>query len=91
MSNLKITRREVVVSAGFAFAASSIALAVPATAFADQGNMDAALRQLQSALNSLHQATPNKGGHKQRAAELVQQAIAEVQAGIDYAAEHGGG
>ncbi|WP_348770221.1 hypothetical protein [Brucella pituitosa] len=53
--------------------------------------MDAALRQLQNALDSLHQATPNKGGHKERAAQLVEQAMAEVQAGIDYAAQHGGG
>lgn len=91
MTHSRITRREVVVGAGLALAASSIALTVPQTAFADQGNMEAALRQLQSALDSLHRATPNKGGHKERAAELVEQALAEVQAGIDYAAEHGGG
>ena len=91
MTHNKITRREVVVGAGLALAASSIALTVPQTALADQGNMEAALRQLQSALDSLHRATPNKGGHKERAAELVEQALAEVQAGIDYAAEHGGG
>jgi len=62
MSDTKITRREVVVGAGLALAAGSIALTVPTTAFADQGNMEAALRQLQSALDSLHRATPNKGG-----------------------------
>jgi hypothetical protein len=47
--------------------------------------MEAALRSLNAALDALHRATPNKGGHKARAAQLVMQAMAEVQAGIDYA------
>lgn len=91
MTDHKITRREVVAGAGLVFVASSVDLLTPTSAAADQGNMEAALRQLQNALDSLHRATPNKGGHKERAAEIVQQAMAEVQAGIDYAAEHGGG
>jgi hypothetical protein len=80
-----------IAAAGAALAAGSIATLVSSPATAEQGNMDAALRQLQNALDSLHRATPNTGGHKERAAELVMQAMAEVQAGIDYAAEHGGG
>lgn len=72
-------------------ASAAIAGASTAPAAAEQGNMEAALAALQGALDSLHRATPNKGGHKERAAELVQQAMAEVQAGIDYAAEHGNG
>jgi hypothetical protein len=91
MSDVKFSRRDVVCRAGLAIAASALAGVVPTVATAAQGNMDAALRQLQNALDSLHQATPNKGGHKDRAAQLVEQAMAEVQAGIDYAAQHGGG
>jgi len=85
---MTLSRRNMIAAAGAALAAGSIASLVSSPATAEQGNMDAALRQLQ---NALHRATPNKGGHKERAAELVMQAMAEVQAGIDYAAEHGGG
>jgi hypothetical protein len=35
-------------------------------------------------------ATPNKGGHRERAVELVRQAMWQVQAGINFAAAHGG-
>jgi hypothetical protein len=88
---MTLSRRNMIAAAGAALAAGSIATLASSPATAEQGNMDAALRQLQNALDSLHRATPNKGGHKERAAELVMQAMAEVQAGIDYAAEHGGG
>ncbi len=88
---MTLSRRNMIAAAGAALAAGSIASLVSSPATAEQGNMDAALRQLQNALDSLHRATHNKGGHKERAAELVMQAMAEVQAGIDYAAEHGGG
>ncbi|QFY63816.1 hypothetical protein FZ934_26750 (plasmid) [Rhizobium grahamii] len=91
MSEFIVSRRNVLAGAGLALAAGSVAGMASSPAFAEQGNMEAALRQLQNALNSLHRATPNKGGHKERAAELVEQAMAEVQAGIDYAAAHGGG
>lgn len=91
MTELTLSRRNIIAATGIALAAGSLAALSSSPAMADQGNMDAALRQLQNALDSLHRATPNKGGHKERAAELVEQAMAEVQAGIVYAAEHGGG
>ncbi|KRB60645.1 hypothetical protein ASE04_23855 [Rhizobium sp. Root708] len=91
MSEFIVSRRNVLATAGVALAAGSVAAMASSPALAEQGNMEAALRQLQNALNALHRATPNKGGHKERAAELVEQAMAEVQAGIDYAATHGGG
>lgn len=91
MTELTLSRRNMITATGMALVAGSIATLASSSAMAEQGNMEAALRQLQSALDSLHRATPNKGGHKERAAELVEQAMAEVQAGIDYAAEHGGG
>ena len=91
MTEMTLSRRNMMAAAGLALAAGSVATLASSAAMVEQGNMDAALRQLQSALDSLHRATPNKGGHKERAAELVMQAMAEVQAGIAYAAEHGGG
>jgi hypothetical protein len=91
MSDLILSRRHMIAGAGAAIAAGAFATVTASPALAEQGNMDAALRQLQMALDSLHRATPNKGGHKERAALLVEQALAEVQAGIDYAAQHGGG
>ena len=51
-----------------------------------QPHMEAALSHLHSARAELESAAPNKGGHRARAIEIVNQAIAEVQAGIDYAA-----
>lgn len=91
MTELAFSRRNMITATGFAFATGSVATLASSPAMAEQGNMEAALRQLQNALDSLHRATPNKGGHKERAAELVEQAMTEVEAGIDYAAEHGGG
>jgi hypothetical protein len=54
-------------------------------------NMERALGSLHQALGSLRESTANKGGHRGRAMELVQQAIEETQAGIDFADDHGGG
>lgn len=50
-----------------------------------QPHMQNALGALQNARSQLQQADHNKGGHRVRAIELIDQAIAEVQAGIDYA------
>jgi hypothetical protein len=55
---------------------------------ADQPNMQAAREQLQGARGSLERAEPNKGGHRERAIELVDQAINEVNAGIEFARTH---
>ncbi|HLE24913.1 MAG TPA: hypothetical protein VI935_04595 [Thermodesulfobacteriota bacterium] len=52
---------------------------------ADQPHMRAALASLQVAQSELQQAIPDKGGHRVRALELVNQAIVEVQAGIEFA------
>lgn len=90
MSEHHSTRRQFVALTATAVAATALAgAATPAAA--EQGNMEAALAALNAALDSLHRATSNKGGHKARAAELVLQAIREVEAGIAFADEHGGG
>lgn len=67
--------------------ATALVAAGAENALAYQGNMERAISQLYGALASLREATPDKGGHKAKAAQLVLQAIAETQAGIEYAAE----
>ena len=59
---------------GLAFAAGR--------AWAYQGHMHNAINGLEGALGELQQATPNKGGHRERAIQIIQQAIGEVGAGI---------
>ena len=53
-----------------------------------QPHMAAALDHLRSARSELQAAEANKGGHRERAIEIVDSAIAEVQAGMDYARSH---
>jgi hypothetical protein len=50
-----------------------------------QPHMTASLGLLQSARAELAAATPNKGGHRERGLGLIDQAIAEVRAGIAFA------
>jgi hypothetical protein len=50
-----------------------------------QPHMDAALALLQNARAELNQSTPNKGGHREKAIALVDQAIGETRAGIAFA------
>ena len=47
--------------------------------------MTASLGLLQSARAELGAATPNKGGHREKAMGLIDQAISEVRAGIAFA------
>jgi len=63
--------------------------ALPAEAY--QGDMERALPALSAALGSLKAATPNKGGHRERAIHLVEGAMGEARAGIDFAYRRGGG
>ncbi|GLH81081.1 hypothetical protein SSBR45G_59900 [Bradyrhizobium sp. SSBR45G] len=51
-----------------------------------QPHMTETIALLQSARAELAQATPNKGGHRERAMGLIDQAIGEVRAGIAFAA-----
>ena len=53
-------------------------------------HMSAALGHLQQAKEELQRSAPNKGGHRERAMELVNQAIQQVQEGERYFQEHGG-
>jgi hypothetical protein len=52
------------------------------SAHAGQPKMQAALSELRAARASLEQAVADKGGHRVKAIGLVDQAIAQVEAGI---------
>ena len=53
-------------------------------------HMSAAMGHLQQAKSELERAAPNKGGHRERAMQLVDQAIQQVQEGEAYYQQHGG-
>jgi hypothetical protein len=53
-----------------------------------QPHMEAALDNLRSARAELESANTGKGGHRERAIELVDEAIGEVRAGIEFARTH---
>ena len=53
-----------------------------------QPHMEASIGLLQNARAELAAATPNKGGHRERALGMIDQAIGEVRAGIAFAATH---
>lgn len=53
-----------------------------------QPHMNAALSELRAARSELEAAVEGKGGHRERAIALVDEAIVEVQAGIDFANAH---
>jgi len=50
-----------------------------------QPHMTETITLLQSARGELAAATPNKGGHRERALGLIDQAIGEVRAGMAFA------
>ena len=52
---------------------------------ADQPHMRAALNALRNARSELQIASANKGGHRAKAIDLVNQAIRQVEKGIAYA------
>ena len=54
-------------------------------AMAYQEHMHAAMDALRTARSELQMSEANKGGHREAAMKLVDQAIDETQAGIDYA------
>ena len=61
----------------------AVAGAVP-----DQPNMQAAKTSLQTARAELQKATPDKGGHRVNALKLINAAIQEVNAGINFGRAH---
>lgn len=81
---LTFVRRQLPLAAAF----TAGALFSAGVAVAQQPNMQNALSQLQAARASLLAARPNKGGHRDRALDLVNRAIVQVEAGITWAANN---
>lgn len=70
-----------------------LAIAVPcgffaARAFADQPHMQAALEHLRAARQQLEVADADKGGHRAKGIHLVNDAIAQVEKGIQFERSH---
>ena len=61
---------------------------VAGRAHAAQPHMQAALSHLRNARSELNAAMADKGGHRAAAIRIVNDAIAEVEAGIEYARTH---
>jgi hypothetical protein len=74
-----------VVAGGLLMAGAFTALGA-GTAFAFQEHMFSARNDLQQAVSELRQSEPDKGGHRDVAINLTQQAIDQVNTGIQYAA-----
>ena len=73
--------------------ASALALGLTSTmtsiAYAQgQEEMNDAIEHLRKAKGALEHAAANKGGHRENAMHLIDQAIVEVEAGKTYAKSH---
>jgi hypothetical protein len=68
--------------------AASFSLAGAGAAYAFQPHMINARDHLNQAIFELRTADPDKGGHRDQAIDLVQRAIDQVNAGIEFADLH---
>jgi hypothetical protein len=73
----------VLVAVLFVFSAPQIGVA-----WERQPHMEAALHHLEQAAQELQAAEHDKGGHRAKALELTNQAIAHVREGIGFANHH---
>ena len=80
-SSQKTDRREILIAGAAALGVGAI-LGAMGEAKAGQPYMQSALGYLQSAQDALMRAAHDKGGHRARALNLVNQAISEVEIGI---------
>jgi len=71
-----------------AFAAILVTGFFAGRASADQPHMHAALEHLRAAKVELTAATHDKGGHREAALRLTNDAIAEVERGVAYDRRH---
>jgi uncharacterized phage infection (PIP) family protein YhgE len=75
-------------AAAAAFAAVGFGVLGSGTAHADQQDILVARDDLNQALNAMQQAGSDWGGHKAQAAELVRQAIDQINQGIQFVDSH---
>ena len=66
----------------------AILMCASVAAALDQPNMKAARGDLNKAENSLRKATADKGGHREKALNLIERAITEINRGIEYDRNH---
>lgn len=91
MSSTPVTRRSAVALlglAGFSLPALLHGQPLAHQGAAQQPHMKEALEALRTAKRHLDLAEADKGGHRAKAIELVNNAITETQAAIEYAATH---
>jgi hypothetical protein len=89
MSQMKSRRELGLLATGGAVAAALVASTKSAFAQPErQPNMVHAREFLESALQALRAASEDKGGHRVKAINLIEGAIAEVDAGIRFDARH---
>jgi hypothetical protein len=86
MSQMKSRRELALLATGAAIATGLVVRATPAAA--RQTNMEHARASLDEALRALNNAYDDKGGHKANAVHLIEQAIVEINAGIEFADRH---
>lgn len=86
MPDRRLSRRTLALAFVLGIACTIGANALVSSARANQPFMDAALASLRAARANLIQAEPNKGGHRDRAIDLVDRAINQVEEGIAFAA-----
>jgi hypothetical protein len=67
-----------------AFIAFLMSCATPGRPYAHQPHLVAALDNLKAARSELERAEANMGGHRERAIELVDRAIEQTQAAIEF-------
>jgi hypothetical protein len=83
---MKTTRSRIVVA--FLLCAVLVSAFFLGRASADQPHMQAALEHLRMAKGELEKADADKGGHRARALRLVDDAIAQVEKGINFDRRH---
>jgi len=72
-----------------AFVALGLVVGISVSVWAaKQPHMHAAMESLTKARTQLEKADPDKGGHREAAIKLVDQAMIEVKAGIEFANTH---
>jgi lipopolysaccharide export LptBFGC system permease protein LptF len=83
---MKTSRSRIIVA--FLLCAVLISGFVIGRASADQPHMQAALEHLRAAKGELEKAEADKGGHRLKAINLVNDAIAQVERGAGYDRHH---